>query len=261
MGELDGLSALVTGGGTGIGLACAKAIVREGGRVAIAGRRRDVLETAAKEIGEACLPVQCDITQDNSVAAAISVSIEAHGPLRLAVNCAYQAMVGSVLGLSPDLFAMTVEGTLTGTYRTLQAEAKAMREAGGGSIVNISSMAATHVNRWMSAYGASKAGVDMLTRVAADELGPHGIRVNAILPGLVTTETASPLFDDEASRRQFLAEIPLGRLGDPVDIAKSAVFLLSVAASWITGQCLGVDGGQSLRRLPDTGVLYHGLVP
>ncbi len=261
MGSLEGLSALVTGGGSGIGLACAEAIVREGGKVAIAGRREDVLNAAATQIGEGCHVVQCDVTQNDSVDSAIASAVEANGPLRLAVNCAFQAMVGSVLGLPPELFALTVEGTLTGTYRALQAEAKAMRQAGGGSIVNISSMAATHVSRWQSAYGAAKAGVDMLTRVAADELGSYGIRVNAVLPGLITTENASPLTDDKSTREKFIDEIPLGRLGDPKDVARFVTFLLSDAASYVTGQCIGVDGGQSLRRLPDIGTLFQSLVP
>jgi NAD(P)-dependent dehydrogenase (short-subunit alcohol dehydrogenase family) len=262
VGALDGLSTFITGGGTGIGLACAKAVVAEGGKVAIAGRRVDVLEAAVADIGEGAIPVPCDVTDNDSVVKAIQMAVEENGPLRLAVNCAYQAMVGSVLGTPTELFAMTVESTLTGTYRSVQAQARAMREAGGGGcIVNISSLAATHVSRWQSAYGAAKAGVDMLTRVAADELGPHGIRVNAILPGLITTETASPLTDDDESRRRFLAEIPLARLGDPSDIARCAVFLLSSASSYITGQCIGVDGGQSRRRLPDVGPLYHSLVP
>ncbi len=261
MGGLEGLSAFVTGGGTGIGLACAQEIVAQGGTVAIAGRREDILQDAAREIGERAIAVQCDVTDNDSVKKAVETAVEHNGPLRLAVNCAYQAMVGSVLATPPDLFAMTVESTLTGTYRSLQAEARAIREAGGGSIVNVSSLAATHVSRWQSAYGAAKAGVDMLTRVAADELGPHGIRVNAVLPGLVTTETASPLTEDDVVRQQFLGEIPLGRLGDPADIARCVGFLLSSNSSYVTGQCIGVDGGQSLRRLPDIGYLFHSFVP
>src|SRR5690242_10003446 len=153
----EGLSAFVTGGGTGIGFACARRIVDEGGRVAIAGRRADILEAAAKEIGEGAVPVQCDVTSNESGVSAVATAAKENGPLRLAVNSAYQAMVGSALATPPDLFAMTVDATLTGTYRTMQAEAAAMREAGGGSIVNISSVAAARSGRWESAYSASKA--------------------------------------------------------------------------------------------------------
>jgi NAD(P)-dependent dehydrogenase (short-subunit alcohol dehydrogenase family) len=263
MGVLDGRSAFVTGGGTGIGIACARAIVAEGGRVAIAGRRMDVLEGAAKELGHRATPVQCDVTSDPSVAQAIETATQRNGALQLAVNCAYQAMVGSALATPTELFAMTVDGTLTGTYRTMQAEARSMRAAGGGSIVNISSVAAARSGRWESAYSASKAGVDMLTRVAADEWGRYGIRVNSVLPGLIKTATASPLTDDGATREGFVRQTPLARLGEPHDIARGVVFLLSGAADFITGQCLCIDGGLSLRGLPEPehGRLLRRLVP
>ena len=257
------MSAFVTGGGTGIGLACAKKIVAEGGRVAIAGRRSDVLEAAAKEIGEAAIPVPCDVTNNDSVVSAVETAVERHGPLHLAVNCAYQAMVGSMMATPPALFAMTVDNTLTGTYRSMQAEARAMREAGGGRIVNVSSIAAARSGRWESPYSASKAGVDMLTRVAADEWGQYGIRVNSVLPGLTTTDTAAPLTEDAATREGFLRQTPLARLGEPEDIAKGVVFLLSDDADFITGQCLCIDGGLSLRGLPEPehGRLMRSLIP
>ena len=263
MGTLDGLSAFVTGGGTGIGLACAKKIVAEGGRVAIAGRRGDVLNEAAKEIGEGAIAVQCDVTNTDSVVNAIDAAVESHGHLRLAVNCAYQAMVGSMLATPPDLFAMSVEGTLTGTYRSMQAEARAMQEAGGGRIVNISSVAAARSGRWESPYSASKAGVDMLTRVAADEWGQYGIRVNSVLPGLIKTDTAAPLTDDQSTRDGFIRQTPLARLGEPDDIAKGVVFLLSDEAAFVTGQCLCIDGGLSLRGLPEPehGRVLRSLIP
>ena len=263
MGVLDGRSAFVTGGGTGIGLACARRMVDEGARVAIAGRRADVLEEAARELGDRATPVQCDVTSDASVAQAIETAIEKNGRLQLAVNCAYQAMVGSALATPTDLFAMTVDSTLTGTYRTMQAEARSMRAAGGGSIVNVSSVAAARSGRWESAYSASKAGVDMLTRITADEWGQYGIRVNSVLPGLIKTATASPLTEDGATREGFLRQTPLARLGEPQDIARGVVFLLSGDADFITGQCLCIDGGLSLRGLPEPehGRLLRSLLP
>jgi NAD(P)-dependent dehydrogenase (short-subunit alcohol dehydrogenase family) len=189
----DGRAAFITGGGTGIGLACAQAIVDGGGTVTIAGRRADVLRAAADQLGPGAGWVECDITRTESVNDAVATAVQRNGPLRLSVNSAYGAMVGSFLATPPELFAMTTDVTLNGTYRSMQAEAKAMKEAGGGSIVNISSVAAARSGRWESAYSASKAGVDMLTRVAADEWGRFGIRVNSVLPGLITTETAAPL--------------------------------------------------------------------
>jgi NAD(P)-dependent dehydrogenase (short-subunit alcohol dehydrogenase family) len=263
VGALDGLSAFITGGGTGIGLACARRVVAEGGRVAVAGRRVAVLEAAVEEIGEGAICVPCDITSNDSVVAAVGAAADRIGPVRLAVNSAYQAMVGSALDVPADLFAMTVDSTLTGTYRSMQAEAKAMRDAGGGSIVNISSVAAARSGRWESAYSASKAGVDMLTRVAADEWGQYGIRVNSVLPGLIRTDTAAPLTEDGPTREGFVRQTPLGRLGEADEIAKGVVFLLSDAAAFITGQCIAIDGGLSLRGLPEPehGRLLRGLIP
>ena len=252
-----GWLAFVTGGGTGIGFACAQAIVAAGGNVAIAGRRVDVLEQAVERLAERATAVQCDISDTESVQRAVATAEERCGPLRLAVNSAYSAMVGSFLETPADLFAMTTNATLNGTYRSMQAEAKAMRAAGGGSIVNISSVAAARSGRWESAYSASKAGVDMLTRVAADEWGQYGIRVNSVLPGLVKTETAAPLTEDPVVRDGFVRQTPLARLGEPHEIASLVRFLLSDEAAFITGQCICVDGGLSLRGLPEP---EHGQV-
>jgi NAD(P)-dependent dehydrogenase (short-subunit alcohol dehydrogenase family) len=194
---------------------------------------------------------------------AVATATERNGAVHLAVNSAYGAMVGSFLATPPDLFAMTTDATLNGTYRSMQAEAMAMRDAGGGSIVNISSVAAARSGRWESAYSAAKAGVDMLTRVAADEWGQYDIRVNSVLPGLITTDTASPLTEDPTTRAGFVRQTPLGRLGTPAEVARCVAFFLSDDAAFVTGQCLCIDGGLSLRGLPEPehGRLLRSLIP
>ncbi len=251
----------VSGGGTGIGLACARAIVEGGGRVMLAGRREEVLAKSAAQLGDAADFVRCDVTDDASVEAAVAATVERLGPLSLAVNSAGAGAVGSVLnGPVPD-FTATIETNLTGVYRCLRAEALAMQRADGGSIVNISSIAGTLTHRWMSAYCASKAGVNMLTRCAADDLGEHGIRVNAVMPSLVPTDLTTILAQTDAATDEYLRRIPVGRLGTPEDVAGLVAFLLSDAGGWVSGQCIGVDGGHTIRQGPDLVPLFAQMLP
>jgi NAD(P)-dependent dehydrogenase (short-subunit alcohol dehydrogenase family) len=126
-----------------------------------------------------------------------------------------------------------------------------MKAGGGGSIVNVGSIAGALTHRWMTAYCVSKAGVNMLTRCAADDLGEHGIRVNAVMPGLVETDLAAPLTGNPAAVAEYKRRMPVSRLGAPEDVGRLVAFLLSDQASWITGQLIGVDGGHTLRQGPD----------
>ncbi len=241
----------VTGGGTGIGFACAAAIVEGGGRVMLGGRREDVVRDAAKRLGDAASFVCCDVTSDDSVDAAVEETVQRLGPLALAVNSAGTGSAGTVLNSTSAEFATVLDTNLTGVFRSMRAEARAMKRAGGGSIVNISSIAGALTHRWMDAYCASKAGLNMLTMCTADDLGEHGIRVNAVMPSLVPTDLAAPLAGNEEIRAEYLRLIPAGRLGTPEDIAKAVAFLLSDEAAWLTGQCIGVDGGHTIRKGPD----------
>ena len=136
-----------------------------------------------------------------------------------------------------------------------------MKKSGGGSIVNISSIAGALTHRWMSAYCVSKAGVNMLTRCAADELGEFGVRVNAVMPGLVETELAVTLTSNDAAVAEYNSRMPLARVGQPKDVGSIVAFLLSDESDWITGQCIGVDGGHTLRQGPDLVELFRPLIP
>jgi NAD(P)-dependent dehydrogenase (short-subunit alcohol dehydrogenase family) len=251
----------VSGGGTGIGLACAREIVRGGGKVMIGGRRTEVLEQAAKELGPNAAWVRCDVTDDASVDAAIAATAERLGAVHVAVNSAGIGTIGSVLNASVSEFALTLDTNLTGVFRCMHAEARAMRAAGGGSIVNISSIAGALTHRWMTAYCASKAGLNMLTRCAADDLGEHGIRVNAVMPGLTDTDLAMPLTHSEEAVADYLRCMPISRLGKPADVGAIVAFLLSDDAAWVTGQVIGVDGGHTIRRGPELVSLFSGLLP
>jgi NAD(P)-dependent dehydrogenase (short-subunit alcohol dehydrogenase family) len=261
MHAFGGKTAFITGGGTGIGLACARAVVEGGGRVMICGRREDALRTAAAELGARASWTVCDVADESAVEAAVAAAEERNGPLHLAVNAAGVGSAGSILKMSAAEFSATIDTNLLGVFRALQAEARAMKRAGGGSIVNVSSIAGTLTHRWMSAYCASKAAVNMLTQCAADELGEASIRVNAVMPSLVDTELASLLVNDDDAVREYLRLMPISRIGKPADVAGLVAFLLSDDASWITGQCIPVDGGHTIRQGPDLVGVFRKFLP
>ena len=155
----------------------------------------------------------------------------------------------------------TLDTNLVGVFRCMHAEARAMKAAGGGSIVNISSIAGALTHRWMTAYCTSKAGVNMLTRCAADDLGEFGIRVNAVMPGLVDTDLAAPLTGSDIAVQDYLRCMPISRIGTPDDVGAIVSFLLSDAAGWITGQVIGVDGGHTIRRGPELVEVFRQYIP
>jgi NAD(P)-dependent dehydrogenase (short-subunit alcohol dehydrogenase family) len=261
MGSLEGKVGFVTAGGTGIGLACAKAIVDAGGQVMISARREEILKEAAGTLGAAADYVVGDVTSQASMNAAVEATVERFGGLHLNVNSAGVGGVGTVLNSTDEEFTNVIDTTLTGTFRAMRAVAKVMKAAGGGSIVNISSIASTHTHRWMSAYCAAKAGVNMLTRCAADDLGEFGIRVNAVCPGLVDTEMVTVLTQNEDAMSEYLRRMPISRIGKPDDIGSFVAFLLGDNASWVTGQCIGVDGGHNIRQGPDLVPVYSAFFP
>jgi NAD(P)-dependent dehydrogenase (short-subunit alcohol dehydrogenase family) len=253
---LSGQAAFITGGGTGIGLACARHLVRDGATVTIAARREDRLQEAAAELeseaaaGATVHWVTCDVSDESSVEAAVAKAAEPLGGLHLAVASAGTGAATPLVRMPLTDWNLVLTTNLTGVFLTVKHAGIAIGRAGGGAIATISSLAGHVTHRYMAAYCASKAGVDMLTRVAADELGELGIRVNSVQPSLVDTELAAVLTGTEDIKQDYLQQMPISRVGTTDDIGSLVRFLLGPESSWITGVSVPVDGGHFLRRGP-----------
>jgi NAD(P)-dependent dehydrogenase (short-subunit alcohol dehydrogenase family) len=247
MQALDGLAALVTGGGSGIGLACALALAGDGCAVTIAGRSAERLEKAAR--GTALRTIACDVASEDEVVAAVAAACEPTGRLDVVVTAAGMPGVGALPDIDLDMWRQVMAVNLDGTFLCIKHATPRMTE--GGSIVAISSIAGSHTHRLMAPYAVSKSAVDALVRNAADELGALDIRVNAVRPGLVPTEMTEPVLGMTGLVNDYLAQMPLGRLGTVEDVAAAVRYLAGPESSWVTGQCIGIDGGHSLRRGPD----------
>lgn len=250
MTRLAGKVALITGGGTGIGRACARMFAREGARLAVAGRRRAPLEAAVAEIATAggeALAVECDVSDRGQVERAIWTLVERFGALHCVVNNAGVLLVATVEETSDEDWTRVMAVNLTGTFLVSRAALPELRRAGGGTIVNVASVLGLVGMKQRAAYIASKTGVVGLTRAMALDHAAEGIRVNCICPAIVETELVRDLYkkqaDPAAAMRARTATLPLGRLGKPEDVANMAVFLASEESSWLTGAALPLDGG------------------
>lgn len=254
VGTVSGRSILVTGGGSGIGRGIAEALVADGADVTILGRNRERLDATVTEIGGSgsVHAVSADITDEEQVAAAVAEVVERAGRLDGVVACAGGSeTIGPVTQIDSAAWRNTVDLNVNGTMYTIKHAARELVRAGGGSIVAISSIASSNTHRWFGAYGVTKAAVDHLVQLAADELGASNVRVNGIRPGLTRTELVALVLDSPELSADYAAATPLPRVGEVEDIAALAAFLLGDASTWITGQVINVDGGQMLRRGPD----------
>jgi NAD(P)-dependent dehydrogenase (short-subunit alcohol dehydrogenase family) len=252
--DLAGLTALVTGGGSSIGLASARHLARDGASVLIVGRNAEKLERAAESLRDVAAPgVQvdwktADVTCEADVEEAVGRATELAGRFSICVASAGGASPTPFLDADPVVFRAVVDLNILGSYLTFKHAARAMMETrSGGSCIAISSTSAVATTRGLAAYCASKAGLDMLVRVAAEELGEYGIRVNAVRPGLTKREAPSPIFVDPALLDVIVKRTPLGRTGIPDDTAAAVRFFAGPESSWITGQCVTIDGGSTLR--------------
>jgi NAD(P)-dependent dehydrogenase (short-subunit alcohol dehydrogenase family) len=254
---LAGQAALVTGGGSGIGLGCARHLLRDGASVTLAGRSQDRLDAAVAELraeapeGAEVRAVTCDVAVEEDVAQAVAAAAAVTGGLQLCVASAGTGALGPVVAMPAEEWHRVIGINLTGSFFTLKHAGAAMVRAGGGAFVGVSSIAAPLTHPFMSAYCVSKAGLEALVRTAADELGRANVRVNAVRPGIVPTELAAPLEQDPAVLADYLAQMPISRTGTVDDVGALVRFLCGPESSWITGQCVGVDGGHHLRRGPN----------
>jgi NAD(P)-dependent dehydrogenase (short-subunit alcohol dehydrogenase family) len=273
---IAGMSALITGGGSGIGLGAAIRLVRDGAHVTICGRTEQKLQEAVKTLeaearngtaGGSAGYVVADVTVEGQVAEAMSVASAERGRLDiLFANAGGSLHMGPMVGAELEQVRATVDLNLIGTFLCIKHAAPLMaagvgrgiagEAAPGGSIIGMSSGAGHFPPRYLWAYGSAKAGIDMLCKYAAEELGSVGIRVNSIQPGIVDDELMAPITAGGPLLEDYLAEMPISRLGTVEDIAATVRFLSGPESSWISGESLAVDGGHHLRRGANYGLLF-----
>lgn len=261
---ITGVTALVTGGGSGIGLGSATRLATDGAHVTICGRTEEKLVAAVEAIspligvGGSIRHIVADVTVEEQITSAVEFASQPTGGLGiLFANAGGSFHIGAFPDADAEALRATVDVNLIGTMLTIKAAVPAIRANGGGSIIGMSSGAGSFPHRYLWAYGASKAGIDMLCKSAAEELGGDGIHVNSVQPGIVDDELMSfitaggPLLDD------YLEGMPISRVGTVEDIAQAVRFLAGPESSWITGVNLPIDGGHHLRAGANYGLLFE----
>ncbi|MGA5465634.1 SDR family NAD(P)-dependent oxidoreductase [Mycobacterium sp. NPDC050041] len=242
-------TAVVIGGASGIGWATARALAADGCRVVVADLNADGARDRAGELGDPHVAATVDVTDEESV----QRLFDDLGTVDVVVNCAGFSNVGLIVDMPVDQWRSVIDVCLTGAFIVAKHAGRRLTE--GGALVSISSLNGRQPAAAMSAYCAAKAGLSMLTQVAALELGPRGIRVNAVAPGFVHTPLTEPAASIPGVVEEYIENTALGRAGTPEDIAAAVVFLCSPQASWLTGEVLDLNGGAHLKRYPD--VLGH----
>lgn len=236
---------LITGGGTGIGKATASNFIAQGATVVITGRRQKVLEQTAQELGPQCYGIAGDVSKSGEPSRIIEEVISKFGRLDALVNNAGTGSMGPLSQTSDDMIE-SIYRTNVFAPLALIREATAHLAETKGTVINISSVAASGMMPGVAAYASSKAAVEHATRLLAVELGPMGIRVNAVAPGLTDTDITEEVKANEQMLGMIIAQTPMGRLGKPQDVANAVVLLADSRASWVTGQCVQASGGYLL---------------
>lgn len=245
--SLRGETALITGGGTGIGLAMAKSMRAAGAKVVLAGRREAELAAAVKELGEGAAYVVHDVNKLDAASALVAQVEKAHGPISCLVNNAGQNLKKPAVDTTAEEFEAIMRTHIFGAHALVRAVAPGMIERKRGSILFTASMASIFGIPYVIAYTAAKSAMVGLVRGYAVELSPHGVRVNAIAPGWIETAMSRKAMEgDPARKNKIVSRTPMAKFGDPEDIGWAAVYLSSPAAKFVTGVMLPVDGGVSM---------------
>ena len=245
--RLQGKVAFVTGGGSGIGAATVMRFAQEGAMVVICGRRREPLDEVVAAVlaaGGKAEAVVADVSDEAGFTAALEAAAQRHGGLDILVNNAMAYTWGGIEDMSTADWHANFKTSVDGTFWGVRTAMRLMK-AKGGAIVNVSSICGSLGTPWMSGYSAAKAAIDNFSRAAAAEGAAHGIRVNVVIPAVVETPATAGMLSDEASRKNTEKLIPMGRVGQPEELANAILFLASDEASYITGASLPVDGGRS----------------
>jgi len=242
--DLTGQTAFVTGSTRGIGLAIAKTLHQAGARVAIVGRDQARAAAVAAELGEGTVGVACDVADGAQVDRAVAAAESALGPITILVNNAGLTRDNLLIRLSDDDWDQVLDANLKGAFHTMRALARGMMKRRSGRIINITSVVGLMGNKGQANYAASKAGLVGLTKAVAQEYASRNVLVNCVAPGFIETDMTGAL-PPEASAA-LLSAIPLGRFGQPDEIAGAVLFLASDLARYITGHVLVVDGGMAM---------------
>jgi NAD(P)-dependent dehydrogenase (short-subunit alcohol dehydrogenase family) len=253
---LQGKVAILTGGRRGIGKAIALAFARAGADIVIADivaddGQLDATAAEIKKIGRKCLPVRVDISNKSRVEEMTQKTVSHFGRIDILVNCAGVWLPGQTLLECPEEnWNKVIDTNLKGTYLCCQSVGRVMVGQNNGNIINLSSQVGLNPGAGGGAYSVSKAGIIMLTRQLALELAGNNIRVNALAPGIVKTDFNKSLWDKPDAEKQIAMAVPLGRLAEPEDVARAALFLASDDSSYITGVVLPIDGGWQVSAPP-----------
>lgn len=250
--ELEGKIAIITGAAQGIGRSCAERLASEGARVVLADIDTVEGQAATEAIGDAAVFHRTDMRDMSSVLAMADLAQSRFGGIDILVNNAAVALNGVVDEIDEDRWAAVIDLNLSGVWRGMRACVPVMRQRGGGSVINMSSVQGLRGFEGWPAYAAAKGGINALTAQTAVDLAPAGIRVNAVAPGTILTPMNEKIFADlpdggAALKEEWNRAHPIGRFGYPGEVADAVVFLASDRSSFITGEVLRVDGGLAIR--------------